>query len=250
MPRNTKAKQTKPAGPAKSVHKRNTLKGRVIRRAVAMQSVADAVGPIEPGCEIFGVTKGQWSLVDLLEHCLAATGPADVVISTWTAASADITFAMGFLGDGRLKSLRFLVDFSFPSRQPAYCQALREAFGDEAIRITKNHAKFVLMRNERWNLVVRTSMNLNENRRLESFEVSDDAGMAGFLADLVDELFGDQTPKDTWERTPYEQCEAFEGQWGESTEGLASSGQRQFFGDGPFDVDLRRIGATYRGGIE
>lgn len=77
---------------------------------------------------------GKFSLVDVIEHLLATTGPADLVVSTWTAAGADIGFANRLLADGRIRSLRFVVDYSFQSRQPAYCAALREAFGDDAIR--------------------------------------------------------------------------------------------------------------------
>jgi len=40
--------------------------------------------------EIFGFTKGQFSMVDLLEALLERTGEADVMISTWTAATRDL----------------------------------------------------------------------------------------------------------------------------------------------------------------
>ncbi len=194
---------------------RDCLKGRIVRRTLTAQNVAEAVGPIEHGCELYGLTKGSWSLIDLIEHVLAATGPADVTLSTWTAANADIGFARRLLVNGAIKSLRFVVDFSFPSRQPAYCAALREAFGDDAIRITKNHAKFVLIRNAEWNVVLRTSMNLNENRRLESWELSDCPQIAEWLQEVVDELFAVQSPAETFRRSPIAHANAFEFAWGD-----------------------------------
>jgi len=60
---------------------------------LAVPEAAAALGRITPGCEIYALTKGAFSLVDVLVHCLDATGPADVVVSTWTAAGADISFA-------------------------------------------------------------------------------------------------------------------------------------------------------------
>src|SRR5687767_5955571 len=99
--------------------KRDTLKGRTVRKAIGEANVAAAVGPITPGCEVFGLTMGKWSLVDLVEHCLRATGPADVTVSTWTAAGADIGFAKALLTNGSIRSLRFVVDSSFQVRQPA-----------------------------------------------------------------------------------------------------------------------------------
>jgi hypothetical protein len=66
---------------------------------------------------------------------------------------------------------------------------MRALFGDAAIRVTASHCKFLAIRNERWNLAVRTSMNLNENPRLENIEVSDDTNLCGFLTGVVDSIF-------------------------------------------------------------
>lgn len=228
--------------------KRDTRSGRIVRRTLCMANVADAVGPIERGCEIYGMTKGKWSLVDLIEHCLAYTGPADCVLSTWTAAGADISFANRFLAEQRLLSLRAIVDFSFPSRQPAYCAAMVEAFGRDCIRVTKNHAKFVLLTNAEWNLAIRTSMNLNENRRCENFEISDCPELAGYLREFVDGLWRDQSAEQAFESGPSELCRQFEFQWGDDGSGAGGSDEaaKRYFGDGPADVDLRRVGVSRR----
>jgi len=174
-------------------------RGRVardVRRVQYADNVAAAVGPISRGCEVYGLARGQYSLIDLVEHILTFTGAADLVISTWTAAGADIDYALRLRDDGRVKSVIWLVDSSFPVRQPGYCAAMRERFGDAAIRVTKNHAKFVLIGNDEWHVVLRTSMNLNENKRLESWEVSDDAGLHAYLAEVVAGLFAAPTPLD------------------------------------------------------
>ena len=162
------------------VHKRGRL-ARDVRRVQYADNVAAAVGAIEHGCEVYGLARGQYSLIDLVEYILGFTGPAELVISTWTAAGADIDYALRLRDDGRVKSILWLVDSSFPVRQPGYCAAMRERFGDAAIRVTQNHAKFVLIGNEDWRVVLRTSMNLNENKRLESWEVSDDAALYAYL---------------------------------------------------------------------
>jgi hypothetical protein len=61
---------------------RRGLAARIVRREIAARSAAEAIGPIEAGIEVFGLSKGQFSLIDIIEHCLKASGPADVVIST------------------------------------------------------------------------------------------------------------------------------------------------------------------------
>ncbi|MEZ6068290.1 MAG: hypothetical protein R3B90_21830 [Planctomycetaceae bacterium] len=226
--------------------KRNTLRGRNVRRELTARTAAGAIGAIEPGMELYCLTMGKFSLIDVIEHVLASTGPADVVVSTWTAAAADIGFANRLLVDGRLLSLRFVVDYSFPFRQPAYCAALREAFGDDAIRATKNHAKFVLIRNAEWSIVVRTSMNLNECRRLESLEVSDDAELAAWLSDVVDRLFAAETGVESIERGAGEHLEKFGHAWDDGDAGATEDERKRFFGDGPTAIDLRRQGLARR----
>ena len=61
-----------------------------------LQSAGLAIGSLTKGCEIFGLTKGNFSLISILEHCLEQTGLADVVVSTWTAAAVDIKAARSF----------------------------------------------------------------------------------------------------------------------------------------------------------
>ena len=69
-------------------------------------------------------------------------------------------------------------------------------FGDDSIRTTRTHAKFAVITNEDWAVAVRTSMNLNENPRLESIEVSDDPALAGFLLRVVEEIFAEEKQGD------------------------------------------------------
>lgn len=164
------------------------------RRKIRLEKAANArlaIGTLEHGCEIYILTFGQFSLMDAIVEILSQTGPADVVISTWTAANADLERTRRQVESGSFRNLRWIVDNSFIARQPAYCATMRRIFGDASIRVTKTHAKFVLIENEQWRLVIRTSMNLNENKRLETLEISDDPSLADFLGGVVAEMFGE-----------------------------------------------------------
>lgn len=239
-------KQRNPKTLGESVRKRNTITGRIIRQQMGARNCAEAVGSILPGCEIFGLSKGNWSLIDLIEICLKASGPADVVLSTWTASVADITFANRLLVNGSIRSFRLVADLAFQQIAPAYCAAARQAFGDGAIRLTKNHSKFVTIRNAKWNLAIRTSMNLTENKRVEWFEVSDSEPMAAFLEAAVDCLFREQTDVENASMCTKEHTKKFKDSFGIFSKRTAAAvDDRQFFGDGAFDVDLRRVGVTY-----
>lgn len=164
----------------------------------AHAQAAEAIGDLTPGCEMFGFTKGQFSISDVIAHCLDQTGPATLDIGTWTAALGDLKRAENLLNDGRITRIRFVVDPSFRSRKPEFCDALVRTFGEGAIRTTNSHAKFAVIRNATWNLAIRTSMNLNPNPRLENFEISDDPAFAAFFTTIVDEIFQTYRPEESF----------------------------------------------------
>ena len=175
----------------KTVYKRSGV-NRTETAAVRQENAFQSIGDIEPGCEIFGFTKGQFCVIHVLEHVLNQVGKFDVIICTWTASSGDIRQAHRMLGMKKINSLKFIVDYSFKSRKPAFCDELIETFGGDSIRVTSCHAKFILVKSKNFNIVIRTSMNLNYNPRFENFEISDDKGLYNFMSDIVDEIWSTQ----------------------------------------------------------
>jgi len=174
------------------VHKSKPRR-RVIRLAKTV-SATTAIGTLTPGCEIFALTFGQFSLIDAICAILEQTGPASITLSTWTAADADLRRAERLLRSADILSMRYIVDRSFATRMPHYCRAMRELFGDDCIRTTRSHAKWAVISNETWNLAIRTSMNMNHNPRLENIEISDDPALAAFFRQVADDLFAEQEP--------------------------------------------------------
>jgi hypothetical protein len=152
-------------------------------------TATQAIGELAPGCDIFVLTFGQFSLIDALCAIVAQTGPAHVTLSTWTAAHADLERAETLVSTAKIRNMRWIVDRSFEQRMPHYCRAMRKLFGHDCIRGIKSHAKWAIIRNEQWNIVMRTSMNMNHNPRLENLEISDDAAFAEFFQSIADEIF-------------------------------------------------------------
>lgn len=159
------------------------------RHGMRGESASRCIGDIYPGCEIVGLTKGDFSMIDIIRHLVRQVGSCHVDVGTWTAAHADVTKAEGLLGESGIRSLRMLVDRSFPQRQPGYFEKVMRTFGRDAVRMARFHAKFALIQGGEWNIVLRTSMNLNENKRIELYEISDDATMMGYFKDIVDHHF-------------------------------------------------------------
>ncbi len=128
----------------------------------------------------------------MIEAVLDRTGPAALSISTWTAANTDVSTALSLVASGRVTAARWLVDLTFVRRCPQLAARIRDAFGADAVRVTKNHAKFSVLQNQTWQVVIRTSMNLNHNPRLEDFTVAHDPELAAFLQATLDDLWRTQ----------------------------------------------------------
>ena len=158
-------------------------------RAVKYGAARDAIGTLSKNEDVYILTFGQFSLIDVLSVILDQTGPARVDISTWTAAHAHLDETADKLRNNKIVKMRWLVDSSFIARQPEYCRKMRALFGDNCIRAYKSHAKFMVIENDEWKIAVRTSMNMNENPRLENVEISHDPVLCRFLTQIVDSLF-------------------------------------------------------------
>jgi hypothetical protein len=155
-----------------------------------IQSATEAVAGLErDGMELFGLTKGQFSLTDMIEAILDKTGPADLSISTWTAANGDVTRMLELLNSGVIRSCRWLVDLTFMRRCPQLTAEIRAKFGADAIRVTKTHAKFCTITNDDWQIALRSSMNLNQNPRMESFQVGHDPVLCQFPSEVLDDVW-------------------------------------------------------------
>jgi len=156
------------------------------------QSARDAVAGLDQERELYGFTKGQFSLLDLLEACIEHTGPVRFSLSTWTAARHEIQALARLRDEGKLLSMRWLCDFTFVRRDPEAAYLVRQTFGLDAIRVAQVHAKFALFENDTWRLVLRTSMNLNMNPRFEDFTIAHDPPLANWLKTILDEVWRKQ----------------------------------------------------------
>lgn len=175
------------------------------------------------GMDVVLLTDGQWSFIDLLSALLDITGPADVAVSTWSAGFYDVAAAERFRDSGRLTRIRFVMDSS-RKRGQASVVSVGDIFGDDAVRATRNHAKFATIEAPGWSILVVTSANLNLNERNEWFSVADEPERCAMLRRFVDDLWATLPAGDTGDRrTPRAQRTAEE--FGlRSLSGIATTG--------------------------
>ena len=142
--------------------------------------------------EVYGFTKGQFSLLDLITACLERTGPAHLSLSTWTAARNEIVAIEALAASGLITGTRWLIDYTFVRRDRSAAHQIRKTFGFDSIRVANTHSKFCIFQNEEWKLVLRSSMNLNMNPRFEDFTIANDPEVADFLGNILDEIWSKQ----------------------------------------------------------
>jgi hypothetical protein len=175
------------------VLRRRIPANRVISDQRRAQSAAEAIAQLErDGTELIGLTRGQFSLSDLIEAILSKTGPASFSISTWTAAHSSVATMLELLQSGKITRCRWLVDCTFVRRVPQLVAQIRKDFGDDAIRVTKTHAKFATITNKSWQVAIRSSMNLNQNPRMESYEIGHDPQLCAWLEKVMADVWASQ----------------------------------------------------------
>lgn len=154
-------------------------------------AAATIIGQLEPETEIYGITKGDISLIDIIAHVMNDTNSRDVLLATWTAAAGSLQTFSDMLSAKAIRSIRMIVDPSFITRKPADCDLVFRLFGPDAIRCAPSHAKYAVLTGGRLPATIRTSMNLNPNRRIETFEISIDPAMADYHLSLADSVFAE-----------------------------------------------------------
>jgi hypothetical protein len=136
-------------------------------------------------CRIIGLTNGNFSLIDLIYSHLKKTGPAKVIIGTWSAGIKDVHQIKWMMDSDLITDIKILTDHSYKTRQKKYAASIEDLFGIENIRTSEMHAKFVLIENNNYKVAIRSSMNLNANKTCELFEIDEGYEIFDFLMEFV-----------------------------------------------------------------
>jgi hypothetical protein len=146
---------------------------RVKRAVESFGNTADAIGPLEKGMALFAITRGQFSMLDAILHCLHELGPAAISVWTWTIADYEVEAMVGLMARQEITAGRLVIDASAERRNSAIIEQWRQRFGDETVRICKNHAKVARVWTQDFRLLLRGSMNLNFNPRFEQLDITE-----------------------------------------------------------------------------
>lgn len=150
---------------------------------------AELIGPLHEGDNITGITAGQFSAIDLMEHMVGELGPAEVRISTWTTGIYDVERSRRLQENADIQSVPMLLDAATFKKSPEFAGPLIEALGQSAFRCLSVHAKVTIVDGERGSAVMRSSMNLNKNLRTEQFDITVGGDVVEFYREWFDALW-------------------------------------------------------------
>jgi hypothetical protein len=122
------------------------------------------IGALIPDKNTHFVTLGRWSMHDLIFYCLKQTGPAHLLIATWSISEISIRNLVKKFNEKEILSVKFLLDPRVKVRNPKPLQMLQANF---EYTFSPCHAKVTTIENQNWNLSIIASANLTNNPRIE-----------------------------------------------------------------------------------
>lgn len=154
--------------PAKRISSRVKNAGITLKEASQLLSALE-----QDGDSVFGITRGQCSLIDFCLSAIDKVGaPADVSFFTWAVAEYEMQYFQSLLEDGRITGFRLVCDHACLTHRPGFVESVKERFGGDAVRLSATHAKIGMVRGPGGDILIRGSMNLNQNRKLEQFDAT------------------------------------------------------------------------------
>jgi hypothetical protein len=85
---------------------------RELRANESFRSAAACIGPVVPGMAVFALTRGQFSMIDVIQHLLTELGGGHLSIWTWAIADYEIESLAGLMARPDIRSARLVVDQS------------------------------------------------------------------------------------------------------------------------------------------
>lgn len=147
---------------------------RRTRAHESFSNAAECIGPVVPGMSLFAMTRGQFSMIDAVLHCLDCVGPAEVSLWTWTVAEYEVQCMERLMMDKRITGATLIVDHGARNKNRPILEKWIDLFGPRSVRLVVNHAKIATVRTADLSLLLRGSMNLNFNPRFEQFDLTEE----------------------------------------------------------------------------
>jgi hypothetical protein len=152
----------------------------------SMAQLQSAIGDLDHNLVIQFCTGGRWSMHQLLNYMLLKTGPAKIWMTTWTITEQPMRALLQMINDGLITELNAILDYRIERRKPEAFQLATNLI--TRIKLTKCHAKVLVVQNDTWNIAVITTANFSNNPRIEAGAIFTDMASAEFHKKWIDDV--------------------------------------------------------------
>ena len=142
---------------------------------------------LDPLATVPYYSNAEFSSHDVLEFLLSVTGPASVRISSFSLSEISLRSFVRLLDGGLIMDLRCLLDLSVKRHRLGLL--FFAANIQSNVALAKNHAKIILVENERYAWVVVGSANLNQNDKIEAGVASGSPEIYSYFSDAFNQSY-------------------------------------------------------------
>lgn len=123
-------------------------------------------------CAVQPYFSNRVQLVEVIEWVLAQTGPADVVISTFSTGEEFLRRLSRLRQKGLVRTCTLFCDLRAARKTVALSRFMNSVF--DSVRLCENHSKVVLLFNDNHRVAVVTSQNQTRGDRYEAGVITTD----------------------------------------------------------------------------
>lgn len=156
------------------------------RMGTSLKELEKCISELVPDQAQQFATAGRWSQHQLLEYLLRKTGPCRLWMTTWTITEEPMRALLMMLREGLILELNAVLDYRIEKRKPEAFQLASQLI--TRIKLTKCHAKLLVLKNENWNVTVLGSANFSKNPRIEAGVIFTDKASADFHSHWIDQV--------------------------------------------------------------
>lgn len=130
------------------------------------KNLKEEIGKIVQNRTYHFFSEGLWSMHELLLYLLSYTGPAKVLITTFSISEVAIRSFLSAIDNGLITEINLLVDYSTKKNKLDLVSFASNVVNQ--IKVANNHSKLILIENSEWSIVVNGSANMSPNLRYEA----------------------------------------------------------------------------------
>jgi len=150
------------------------------------RTLTEAIGLLESGKEHHYYSRGNFNLVRLICFLLKQTGPAHVMLTSYSFSRESIEQLQNRVDKKAILSFKVILDNRVRVMSPLPFQMIAASFDYRCISV---HAKIALIWNDDWKITIITSQNATDNPKLERGTIFTDPEIFDFdYQNLCDEF--------------------------------------------------------------